>query len=161
MSHDAWTARRTPGPSPARTLVPAESRSGGLLDASFAELVAFFVKASLAAAVALAVTSVVWLALATTAVGVGTGLYLASQRLGPQPVQPTFQRASVAAVIAVPSAPPVAQEAPVALDVPALAAPSPAARPPAVRAKADAERANLATDAAIRAEILRMRARRQ
>jgi hypothetical protein len=166
MHDDVWTPRPSPAPAPRRSWGPEAAPTGahGVLDASFGQLTLFFVKASLAAALALTLTSMVWLALATSAAGVGAGVYLASQSLqaNPPTALPGLEGSSVAAVLAAPAPPPVAPVVAAAPATPAaVAAPAEEFPTPRSLSHTDTARTNAATDAAIRAEILRMRARRQ
>lgn len=150
MQDDVWTPRGTPAPAPHRRRHEAEPAS---LDISFTRLTMFFVKASLAAALALTLTSVIWLGLLAMLGGIGAGVYLALDATK-QPIrEPMFDGSSVAAVIA---APPAA--APAAVLVAAPPAPPPAAAPRTRRHQV--ESSDAATDRLIRAEIERMRARR-
>ena len=123
------------------------------MDVPFADLTFFFVKASLAAALALGLTSVVWLGLLAMFGGIGAGVYLAMDAAR-VPAAPVYvSSGSVAAVLATP--PPAAAPAEEAIPSEPIISSRVAPR------RADPTQSDAATDALIRAEILRMRARRR
>jgi hypothetical protein len=170
---DAWTPRRSTRPAPDRLAVPrgpAPSAAG--LDIPFVQLTAFFVKASLAAAFAVVITSTVWVAIAGLFVGVGVGAYVAMGQpdlFGDPMVPGTPAAVAVAApmaptpAIAAPpepvpppvvptgaaSAPASAAAAPKAVAAPVVSPPASPARP----RKASVSGTNAATEALIRKQL--------
>jgi len=168
---DAWTPRRSTRPAPERLAVPRGPSSLPTgLDVPFVQLTAFFVKASLAAAFAVVITSTVWVAIAGLFVTAGVGVYMAMgqpQVLGERMAPGTPGAVAVVAPMAPapevaappePVPPPAAASTPPADATVAPAEPVRDAAPVAPPRRAPARKAsvsgtNAATEALIRKQL--------